>query len=527
MPSLNQTSAPSRSETANPISLRRPGSDGLKPPSGRPAEAADSGFALPAGEADAGAAGEVWVPVQPAVAAAAAPAKPAGGTGPIALAGALGAQMALQAGGLSAGESADSSAGGTPPASIAAGPAGAASLADLTLLSPNVAAAAGPQPEEPNTTPLGPPQAPVAAAAKPAAPSTLPALDGAPESLSAPPPASAIGAVPSASMAGAPTTTAALHAEAAAAGSSGEDDGTAPDSEEPANGTPDGPSAAGAAVVPVLVLAPPIHLEGSAGSAAASGIPTAVSPPELRATGGPEGAAAAADSTPVAGAGAPSTTARTGEAAEAAPAEGNARKVDPGPAPETPAARSAGEGLSFGTQLARADVPGRGDAPSAPGPAASAGPQGPVVERLPVANVPVEIGLRSLAGVRSFEIRLAPQELGRIDVQLDFHDEGRVDARLVVDRPETLAYLQRDAGQLHRALEQAGFRPSDTGVALSLRQDGADAGAGNRSQMGDGQGERPQSGSSRYGGTSSPEPVPDAPPAQAVWARASGVDLRI
>jgi flagellar hook-length control protein FliK len=82
---------------------------------------------------------------------------------------------------------------------------------------------------------------------------------------------------------------------------------------------------------------------------------------------------------------------------------------------------------------------------------------------------PIEIGMKALAGSRSFDIRLDPAELGRVDVKLEVSDKGEVSARLVVDRVETLHMLQRDSRTLERAFEQAGLKPSDAGVEISLR----------------------------------------------------------
>ncbi|RDJ25389.1 flagellar hook-length control protein FliK [Bosea caraganae] len=87
----------------------------------------------------------------------------------------------------------------------------------------------------------------------------------------------------------------------------------------------------------------------------------------------------------------------------------------------------------------------------------------------PLHVVPVEIGLRALAGSKRFDIRLDPAELGRIDVKLEISDAGEVSAKLVVDRVETLHLLQRDARTLERAFEQAGLKPSDAGVDITLR----------------------------------------------------------
>jgi len=87
----------------------------------------------------------------------------------------------------------------------------------------------------------------------------------------------------------------------------------------------------------------------------------------------------------------------------------------------------------------------------------------------PLHVLPIEIGLRALAGARQFDIRLDPGELGRVDVNLSISDTGEVSARMVVDRVETLHLLQRDARTLERAFEQAGLKPSDAGVDITLR----------------------------------------------------------
>lgn len=93
---------------------------------------------------------------------------------------------------------------------------------------------------------------------------------------------------------------------------------------------------------------------------------------------------------------------------------------------------------------------------------------------VPLGAVPMTIGLRALSGSNTFEIRLDPKDLGRIEVNLAIDKEtGAVQASLVVDRPETLALLQRDAGNLQQALAQAGLDAPDGSVTVSLRNDGA------------------------------------------------------
>ena len=156
-----------------------------------------------------------------------------------------------------------------------------------------------------------------------------------------------------------------------------------------------------------------------------------------------------------------------------------------------------------------------GPAPPLPG---EAGARIPVVPNVPLAAVPVEIGLRSLAGLNRFEIRLEPEDLGRIDVRLDL-DGDKVQARLTVDRVETLALLQRDARTLERAFEQAGLKPSEGGIDLTLRDPRGDA----RGQGGDRPGrETPEQ---------RPLPDPDGEPAprivRTLWRAPGRLDLRI
>jgi len=91
----------------------------------------------------------------------------------------------------------------------------------------------------------------------------------------------------------------------------------------------------------------------------------------------------------------------------------------------------------------------------------------------PMHAVPVEIGLRAMEGMKRFDIRLDPPELGRVEVRLEFTDDGQVTARLTVDRVETAGLLQRDARTLERAFDQAGFKTSDGGIDIRLSDRGA------------------------------------------------------
>lgn len=73
-------------------------------------------------------------------------------------------------------------------------------------------------------------------------------------------------------------------------------------------------------------------------------------------------------------------------------------------------------------------------------------------------------------GNTRFQMRLDPPELGKIDVKLDIDATGQVNARLIVERAETLDLMQRDQRGLERALQQAGLDSAKTNLEFSLKQ---------------------------------------------------------
>ena len=160
-----------------------------------------------------------------------------------------------------------------------------------------------------------------------------------------------------------------------------------------------------------------------------------------------------------------------------------------------------------------------GTAPGAPG-QGTASSQQPT----PIHVVPIEIGLRAMSGSRQFDIRLDPDELGRVDVNLSISDKGEVSAKLVVDRVETLHLLQRDARTLERAFEQAGLKPSDGGVDITLR-DPSDQSAFRQNRQQDEAPQRPR----QPGGIELTEDAPLSidPVPQRRLIRLGGVDLSI
>jgi len=90
------------------------------------------------------------------------------------------------------------------------------------------------------------------------------------------------------------------------------------------------------------------------------------------------------------------------------------------------------------------------------------------------------IAVRAQAGARSFEIRLDPAELGRIEVHLDL-DRSKADATILVHRPETLALLVSDSRNLERALHDAGIDASNLSLNFALKGDGRQGDGGGAS----------------------------------------------
>ncbi len=113
--------------------------------------------------------------------------------------------------------------------------------------------------------------------------------------------------------------------------------------------------------------------------------------------------------------------------------------------------------------------------PQLSAPAATAGPAGSLNvsaathAAVPLSGLALEIAASARKGKSSFEIRLDPADLGRIDVRINVDRNGQMTSHLMVEKPETLSMLQQDAPQLQRALHDAGFKTGDGGLQFSLR----------------------------------------------------------
>ncbi|WP_146140139.1 flagellar hook-length control protein FliK [Alsobacter soli] len=223
----------------------------------------------------------------------------------------------------------------------------------------------------------------------------------------------------------------------------------------------------------------------------------------------------------------------------------------PPPAPPATAHRAAAAAETAGAKGEKSDAKAGASSPSDTFPAsfvldpAGAGPARPTADAssaapasaaqdprsaastapsVPLSAVPIEIGMRALGGAQSFQIRLHPEEYGRVDVKLDIDGDGAVTAQLVVDRVETLNLLQRDAKTLERAFEQAGLKTSDNGLQFSLN---TNSGGQNAQQDQAGRDQPTRRLALREDASGAPAPVELAAALRGYRSSAGGLDIRI
>lgn len=94
-------------------------------------------------------------------------------------------------------------------------------------------------------------------------------------------------------------------------------------------------------------------------------------------------------------------------------------------------------------------------------------------------QVLVQVRKAVAAGVDRLTVQLKPATLGRVDVQMEVGHDGRVQAVVSAERPETLYLLQRDARALTTALTDAGLQADSGSLSFNLRgQSGDQPGTG-------------------------------------------------
>ena len=135
------------------------------------------------------------------------------------------------------------------------------------------------------------------------------------------------------------------------------------------------------------------------------------------------------------------------------------------------------------------------------GPAASVGQQ-PTAQLTPsfftnetLPTLTAQLSRGVVGGRDSFNVQLNPSELGRVDVRFFTNDDGSVNARVLVERAETLELFNRDLRALERSFLQSGIKLSQEGIDLSLKDNGTNQGGNSAAANGDATGNEDQSGS--------------------------------
>ena len=72
-------------------------------------------------------------------------------------------------------------------------------------------------------------------------------------------------------------------------------------------------------------------------------------------------------------------------------------------------------------------------------------------------------------GEQDEALHLTPADLGRLDIKLKFEKDGAIKAHLSVEKPETLAMLQKDAHYLEKTLQQSGFDLDESAISFDLQ----------------------------------------------------------
>lgn len=119
-----------------------------------------------------------------------------------------------------------------------------------------------------------------------------------------------------------------------------------------------------------------------------------------------------------------------------------------------------------------------------------------------------------------FEVALDPAGLGRVNVKVQVSASGAVTASLSFDNPAAAADAQSRAGELHQALEQAGFNLGQS----SLSFDGGGAGSGGLGRQ-DSQASQGQAATTSS--TASITEAPAIPPPAYGSTATSGLDIKI
>jgi hypothetical protein len=165
--------------------------------------------------------------------------------------------------------------------------------------------------------------------------------------------------------------------------------------------------------------------------------------------------------------------------APAATAQGATAAAQPSPTTAPNSTNSAASAAAPDVSLAATQA-SRSDAPAPPLPPSAAPTDATAAQAHRAAAAPAlqaasQIIRRFDGRTTSFDVRLDPVDLGRVDVRLEVGADRKVKANLAAEKQTTLAELVRAARDLERALNDAGLDVAENGVTFSLSGGGRDA----------------------------------------------------
>jgi len=193
----------------------------------------------------------------------------------------------------------------------------------------------------------------------------------------------------------------------------------------------------------------------------------------------------------------PAAAMRTAEASAPAPAAQSAPGLAVSDAAPAPGGSSTVTASGVTGSMARAE-----GAPASASQASSSGPPGAVLQ------VYSRIVERMDGRAQRFDVRLEPEELGRVDVRIEIGADKKVHATLAVHDAAAYSDLSRHARALEQSLAQAGVELAEDGLRLTLT-----------GESGGGLQDRP--GSSPYSGD------PDSPSRRSPLSSGRILDLAI
>lgn len=85
-----------------------------------------------------------------------------------------------------------------------------------------------------------------------------------------------------------------------------------------------------------------------------------------------------------------------------------------------------------------------------------------------VDQVKVNITKSAIKGIDKIDVHLKPEDLGKIEIKMQIKD-GKLEAHIIANRPETVEILQKEALSLEKSFQDAGFQTDSNSLSFSYR----------------------------------------------------------